>query len=69
MKGKKMPDVTDNRGKLEVAVRILGNELIAIEMNVDDFKMKWLAVGVIAIVALGYAASVFGPALVNTFGS
>jgi hypothetical protein len=69
MKGKKMPDVTDNRGKLEVAVRILGNELIAIEMNVDDFKMKWLAVGVIAIVALGYAASVFGPALVNIFGS
>jgi hypothetical protein len=64
-----MPDVTDNRGKLEVAVRILGNELIAIEMNVDDFKMKWLAVGVIAIVALGYAASVFGPALVNIFGS
>jgi len=61
--------VTDNRGKLEVAVRILGNELIAIEMNVDDFKMKWLAVGVIAIVALGYAASVFGPALVNIFGS
>jgi hypothetical protein len=69
MKEKKMPDVTDNRGKLEVAVRILGNELIAIEMNVDDFKMKWLAVGVIAIVALGYAASVFGPALVNIFGS
>ena len=69
MKGKKMPDVTDNRGKLEVAVRILGNELIAIEMNVDDFKMKWLAVGVIAIVALGYAASVFGTALVNIFGS
>ena len=68
MKGKKMPDVTDNRGKLEVAVRILGNELIAIEMNVDDFKMKWLVMGVVAIVALGWAAGSFGPELINMFG-
>ena len=55
MKEKMMPDVTDDKGKLEVAVRILGNELIAIEMNVDDFKMKWLVMGVIAIVAMGWA--------------
>ena len=43
---------SDDKGKLEVSVRILGNELVALRMDVDDFKMKWLAMGVIAIVAL-----------------
>ena len=31
----------DDQGKLEVSVRILGNELIGLKMIVDDFKMKW----------------------------
>ena len=34
----------DDKGKLEVAVRILGNELVALKMEVDDFKMKWLLI-------------------------
>ena len=37
----------DDKGKLEIAVRILGNELVAMKMEVDDFKMKWLVYGVI----------------------
>jgi len=68
MKEKKMPDATDDKGKLEVSVRILGNELVALRMDVDDFKMKWLVVGVIAIVALGWAAGEFGPQLMSMFG-
>lgn len=63
-----MPDVTDDKGKLEVSVRILGNELVALRMDVDDFKMKWLVMGVIAIVALGWAAGSFGPELISMFG-
>ena len=63
-----MPDATDDKGKLEVSVRILGNELVALRMDVDDFKMKWLVVGVIAIVALGWAAGEFGPQLMRMFG-
>jgi len=59
----------DDKGKLEVSVRILGNELVALRMDVDDFKMKWLAMGVIAIVALGWAAGSFGPQLIGMFGS
>jgi hypothetical protein len=59
----------DDKGKLEVSVRVLGNELIALRMDVDDFKMKWLAMGVIAIVALGWAAGSFGPQLISMFGS
>jgi hypothetical protein len=68
MKEKKMPDATDDKGKLEVSVRILGNELVALRMDVDDFKMKWLVMGVIAIVALGWAAGNFGPELISMFG-
>ena len=55
-------------GKLELSIRILGNELIAIKMEVNDFKMKWLIVGIGALVGLGYAVSSFGPGLMNTFG-
>jgi|TARA_B100000900_G_scaffold383682_1_gene371841 hypothetical protein len=58
---------SDDKGKLEVSVRILGNELVALRMDVDDFKMKWLAMGVIAIVALGWAAGSFGPPLMEMF--
>ena len=58
----------DDKGKLEVSVRILGNELVALRMDVDDFKMKWLVMGVVAIVALGWAAGSFGPELINMFG-
>ena len=58
----------DNTGKMEVAVRILGNELVALKMVVDDFKIKWLIYGVVTIVALGWAASSFGPALFDMVG-
>ena len=55
----------DNEGKLEVSVRVLGNELVGLKMIVDDFKMKWLVYGVVTIVALAWAGGTFGPALFN----
>ena len=59
----------DDQGKLELSVRILGNELIGFKMVVDDFTMKWLFLGVVTIVALGWAGSTFGPALFEMVGS
>jgi len=59
----------DEEGKLELSIRVLGNELIAIKMEVNDFKMKWLIIGVGTLVALGYAVSSFGPKLMDTFGT
>ena len=53
----------DDKGKLEIAVRILGNELVALKMEVDDFKMKWLVYGVITIVALAWAGGTYGPSI------
>ncbi len=58
----------DNTGKMEVSLRILGNELVGIKMVVDDFKVKWLVYGVITLVALGWAASSFGPVLFDMVG-
>ena len=46
-----MSQKSDDQGKLEVAVRVLGNELIALKMPVDDFKMKWVVLGGHTIVA------------------
>jgi|TARA_B110000438_G_scaffold32500_1_gene32100 hypothetical protein len=60
-----MPE--DDDGKLEISLRVLGNELIGIKMIVDDFKMKWLVVGVTTLIALGWAISNFGPLLLETF--
>ena len=39
----------DEEGKLEISVRILGNEIIGFKMTVDDFKMKWMLVGLFAV--------------------
>lgn len=60
--------IVDDKGKMEIQLRILGNELVAIKMSVDDFKMKWLLIGVVSIVALGWAAGSFGPDLIEMFG-
>ena len=63
-----MAEKEDNTGKMEVSLRILGNELVGIKMTVDDFKVKWLVYGVISLVALGWAASSLGPALFDMVG-
>lgn len=62
-----MANDDDNEGKLEIVVRVLGNELVGLKMVVDDFKMKWLIIGVAAVTAIAWGASVFGPVLINTF--
>ena len=41
---------------------------IALKLPVDDFQITWLIYGVITIVALGWAASSFGPALFEMVG-
>ena len=53
--------------KLELSVRILGNEIIGFKMVVDDFKMKWMLLGLVAIGAIAYIMVSFGPQLMETF--
>ena len=58
---------TDDEGKLELSLRILGNEIIGFEMIVDDFKMKWMLLGLVAIGAISWIMVAFGPTLKETF--
>jgi|TARA_B110000977_G_scaffold24008_1_gene29088 hypothetical protein len=57
----------DNEGKLELSVRILGNEIIGFKMVVDDFKMKWMLLGLVAIGAISWIMVAFGPTIMETF--
>ena len=57
----------EDEGKLELSLRILGNEIIGFKMEVDDFKMKWMLLGLIALGAIAYIMVSFGPQLMETF--
>ena len=57
----------DDEGKLELSLRILGNEIIGFQMIVDDFKMKWMLLGLVAIGALSWIMVAVGPQLMETF--
>ena len=56
---------SDDEGKMELSLRVLGNELIGFKMTVDDFKMKWVIIGLLTIIGLGWAISTFGPLIAN----
>jgi hypothetical protein len=60
-------DKEEDERKLELSLRILGNEIIGFKMLVDDFKMKWMLLGLIAIGILSYIMVTFGPQLMETF--
>ena len=57
----------DDEGKLELSLRILGNEIIGFKMVVDDFKMKWMLLGLTAVGAISYIMVSFGPQLMEAF--
>ena len=56
-------------GKLELSLRILGNEIIGFKMVVDDFKLKFLLGGIAALGIIACIMVVFGPSLVETFNN
>jgi hypothetical protein len=57
----------EDEGKLEMSLRILGNEIIGFKMEVDDFKMKWMLLGIVALAAISFVMVEFGPQLMETF--
>ena len=56
-------------GKMELQFRVLGNEMIGIKMIVDDMKMKWVFIGLLAILVMTWAAAEFGNTIMNPGGS
>ena len=57
----------EDEGILELSLRVLGNEIIGFKMIVDDFKMKWMLLGLVAIGAISWIMVAFGPTLMETF--
>ena len=57
----------NDEGKLELSLRVLGNEIIGFKMQVDDFKMKWMLLGLVAVGAISFIMVSFGPVLMETF--
>lgn len=53
-------------GKMELQFRVLGNEMIGIKMVVDDMKMKWVFIGLLAILVMTWAAAEFGNTIMGT---
>ena len=62
-----MKEEDQSEGKLELSLRILGNEIIGFKMMVDDFKIKFLLGGIAAMTIIAYVMVVFGPQLMETF--
>ena len=60
-------DKEEDEGKPELSLRILGNEIIGFKMLVDDFKMKWMLLGLMGIGIIAYIMVTFGPQLMETF--
>lgn len=57
----------DTESKFEISIRVLGNEFLGVKIGVDDMKQKWIVLGIISIVAMGWVATTFGPSLVEIF--
>ena len=64
-----MGEEDQSDGKLEISLRILGNEIIGFKMMVDDFKIKFLLGGIAAMGIIAYIMVVFGPSLMETFNN
>ena len=54
-----MDEEDQSEGKLELSLRILGNEIIGFKMMVDDFKIKFLLGGIAAMAIIAYIMVVF----------
>jgi len=63
-----LKDEDTPEGTFDLSFRVMNNEVIGFAMRVDDFKAKWLILGLIAIGVLGFVATAFGPMIMNTFG-
>lgn len=62
------PDDLTPEGKMELQLRVLGNEMIGIKMIVDDMKMKWVFIGLLAILVMTWAAAEFSNDIIGNWG-
>ena len=63
-----LKDEDTPEGTFDLSFRVMNNEVLGFAMRVDDFKAKWLILGLIAIGVLCFVATAFGPMIMSTFG-
>ena len=68
MNDKPLKDEDTPEGTFDLSFRLMNTEIIGLTMRVDDFKMKWIIVGVVVITALAWIGTTFGPAIASAFG-
>ena len=54
-------------GAFEMSIRVLGNEFIGFAMTVDDFKTKWIVLGLAAFGGIMGIVATFGPTIKDLF--
>lgn len=59
--------MNNQEGAFEMSIRILGNEFIGFRIEVDDFKTKWLVLGIVGITAFSAVLANFGEPIKNLF--
>ena len=50
----------NERGYFSIAVRVLGNEIVAFNISVDDIQTKWVVLGSILIASMTGVVATFG---------
>ena len=62
-----MVDVKNEEGSFEMSIRVLGNEFIGFKIAADDFKTKWIVLGLITIAGIAGILATFGPPIKDLF--
>ena len=65
---KPLRDEDTPEGTFDLSFRLMNNEVLGLTMKVDDFKMKWIIVGVVVVGALAWIGTTFGPTIASAFG-
>ena len=50
----------EENDSIEVSFRILGSEVLGFRMTVDDFKVKWMLLGLTTTAAFAWMADYLG---------
>jgi hypothetical protein len=62
-----MVDMKNEDGSFEMSIRVLGNEFIGFRIAADDFKTKWIVLGLITVASIAGILATFGPAIKELF--
>lgn len=58
----------DDIAGFKMTIRIFGNEVIGFAIEVDDFKTKWLVLGLVMCGGIAAILAYFGPPIKALFG-